>query len=152
MFAALLGLGGNLLAAPTPFTDENSPNLARFVGALANIASFWIDYVQTVILSSLIAMLTTGTIQQTSQARFYSAAGFLALVFASYVLISIITTVLVVSLYATSTASYQPGVPLIFLVVAYFVREGIITMLLRALVRTLNASPSELDALIHSRL
>lgn len=158
MFAALLGIAGNLIIVPTPFTGEPPLNLSRLLEAIANIVSFWLDYVQTVILSSLIAMNIAGFTSQVSTARFLSGGAFLTLQVTIYVVshaISLYFQTALLSIELTRTVEYQIGTALITvvsLVITYLIRESVIWLLWDSIVRTLNASPSELDTLIRRKL
>jgi hypothetical protein len=57
-----------------------------------------------------------------------------------------------VGYYVEQPFIYQIGYPIVLFIAAYALREALILLLWQAVVRTLNADPSELDSLIHGRL
>ena len=158
MFAVLLGIAGNLPIAPSPLTENAPFNISRLLGAAANMLSFWMDYAQTILLSSLIAMYVGAITNQVFTARLLSGGTFLALQVAIYVVINAISLFLhaaLLSVELTGTIEYETRVALITVVtviITYLIREYVISLLWDTVVRTLNASPSELDTLIRRKL
>ena len=158
MFAALLGITGNLLIAPSPLTENAPFNISRLLRTAASILSFWVDYAQTIILSSLIAMYVGAVTNLASTASLLSGGAFLTLQVAIYVVSNALNFYLAgifLNLRVISTPEYEIGVALftvLALIITYLMREYIIWLLWNAVVRTLNASPSELDTLIRRKL
>jgi hypothetical protein len=158
MFAVLLGIAGNLLIAPSPLTENAPFHVGRLVGAATNIVSFWLDYTQIIILSSLIAMYVGAVTEEISTARLLSGGVFIALQVAIYIVSNVFHLLLqgaLLNVELTSTTDYETRVTLITVVaviITYLLREYLICVLWNLVVRTLNASPSELDTLIHHKL
>lgn len=158
MFAALLGIAGNLLLVPSPLTRNAPLNISRLLGTAASMLSFWLDYAQTIILSSLIAMYVGGVTDQVSTARLLAGGMFLTLQAVIYLLRYMIMLVFFASFLNTEPMppiEYETRVAVITIVtviITYLMRDYIIWLLWKVVVRTLNASPSELDTLIHRKL
>ena len=132
---------------PVSIADKDQ-SLLWFAIALGNIASLWITYLQTLVLSSLTAMLTGTLVRQAANARLYSDGIFLSLQVVLYVLISFIN-----SGFASGNVPYTIEqfivTQVLALLIAYTLREGANWLLWKTVVRTLSASPSELDPIMH---
>ena len=158
MFAALLGIAGNLLLVPSPLTRNAPLNISRLLGTAASMLSFWLDYAQTIILSSLITMYVGGVTDQVSTARLLAGSTFVLLQVAIFVvryIISLLFYAALLNVELTSAAQYETSVAavtVLTVLITYLMREYIIWSLWKVVVRTLNASPSELDTLIHRKL
>lgn len=154
-FALLLGLASTIDQFSGVAVGGTRLTIEWLVGAVANVASLWVAYVQTIILSSLTAMLAAAYTQQASTARIYAAGVFLSLHIPLYLVISTLSFQIqqgLMGLDSEPSILYVIGIPVLTLLIAFAVRETIITLLWRIVVRTLNANPSELDAITHSEL
>jgi hypothetical protein len=150
-FALLLDTFRTLIHfGPLPLTD-NSWRLVWFIFAIASIASLWMTYLQTLVMSSLAAILIGALVSQAMNARLYAVGLFLCLQAALYVLIGLMR-----SAFASGNAPYTVEqfiiTEVIVLLIAFVLREGANWLLWQAIVRTLSASPSELDALMRGEL
>lgn len=153
--AVLLGLT-HILPGPesVPIAARSLPP-ARPVTIPATILLLWLDYGQTIVLGSLVAMLVPAYVPQEVNARLASAATFLGIQIA-YAIIFGRFTLLLARLLFGQDAGITPERQIVYLIVivvfAFTLRESLIRLLWTQLVRRLNAKPSELDALARSRL
>lgn len=155
MLAVLLGLISILPAPQGLPASERGQTPATPVTVPATMLLLWLDYTQTIILSSLVAMLVPAYVPQETNARLASAAIFL-IIQVSYAVILSFFSVQLARLLFGQAANAAPERQIIYLlavlVFVFALRESLIRLLWFQLVRRLNATPSELDALAHSRL
>jgi len=105
----------------------------------AFIAAFYIDHVQSVVLSALIGMLTPYYVQNTSDAQLWAAGSFLVLQISTY-LVTIFTGVIVLpALYAGRTGwLIDSSIPVLSLLVFYTLREGYLRIVWSRLIRRMD--------------
>lgn len=154
-FVIALGILTSLLgftrmsAFPSPAAPGSS-NTIWLWNILISSALILIEYTQTILLSSLVAMLIAAYTQQAMIARVYAGGVFLALQILIFAIISVVNPLLVSA--AGTLAGSQIAMMLIALLITYAIREGVLWMIWQKLVRTLSTSPSELDAILHGGL
>lgn len=150
-FSALLGLvSSQPMPVPPIPANEASLTIAHLATTAAVIGQLWLDYIQTIILSSLIAMLVPAYVRQESNARLGAAAALVSLQLGLFVISSL--AALSLSLAVSAPPDRQMVYALAALIMRFAFREGAIHLIWRQLVRTLNAKPSELDTLVNAGL
>lgn len=150
-FSALLGLvSSQITPVPPVLANDSSLTIARLVTTAAVIGQLWLDYIQTIVLSSLIAMLVPAYARQESNARLGAAAALVSLQLGLFLISSL--AALSLALAASALPDRQMVYALAALVMRFAFREGAIHLIWRQLVRTLNAKPSELDTLVNAGL
>jgi hypothetical protein len=123
------------------------------VRALALSAIFIIDYAQTIIISSLTALLVPTRAENESNTRLWAASLFLLLQIAVYLptlLVALVALPASLSLLNVDAATSALITPLVYLAFFALLREAIIVALWQRVKAELSTSPMELDAITHA--
>lgn len=149
-----------VVVSPVPmsvwFTIVVSPNelpekIVASVSLLALLAAFYLDYVQSAVVSSLVGMLSATQTRHRFDALSWALMGFLLIQAATYVIVLLGIGVILPTLYALLKVEgwgADLSFPIGALLLLYGVREGIITWLWRAMMERLNTDLTELDGMM----
>jgi hypothetical protein len=124
-----------------------APTLTTLVSGAALVVAFYLDFVQSTVVAALVGILAPTVTRNLLDVRAWSVLNFLLLQFSAYLVTWLVGFVIVPMLYQILNLG-GISLPVLRVVVLYVVREGIITGLWNALIRRLNALPTDLGLVL----
>jgi len=127
------------------------PTLVTLTAGAALVAAIYLDFVQSAVIAGLVGMLTPTLTRNALDVRAWSFLGFLLLQVTAYLVMWVVGFLLVPAFYQmlNLTGFYAEfSLPILRVTVLYIVREGIIAGLWHALLRQLNALPTDLGLIL----